>query len=441
MAHRWIAPSKSGDKFYRGPKAAGPWVNDLCWQKHSIMEKEVYGVQAEEDVPLHAQSLNKALTTWHDFRRLKRLADSPAPDGKAQAHQPYSDEREFRRPSGASSRASGSQPVPSLAGRMPRSSGGSRGAGDQGRPLTASLSVRSLRQGGGGQGSQRGGAQGSGRQAGGKRRGSRGGRRPASRSGRLSGRGPSGRLSGRRSGRLSGRVSQGASGGRRRGGAAGGGGGANRQDASEFQQRRGGGGGGGGGGGPPDSSRSRISTLERELEEMRTQQRLWERKARVEAGARKELERQLDTARHSIKRLSPQGSGRSRLGAAGAHAVSSSPALSDRAQARRDLGIMPTGYTPTDTGCRAYAQIMPPILANPPGVAEPPGPGVLSDAAVTAALASANLEAEVNARVQRAVEDRVENLFKERLLNLLDDRIAGMVDRRCTEALSPERNA
>ena len=83
----------------------------------------------------------------------------------------------------------------------------------------------------------------------------------------------------------------------------------------------------------------------------------------------------------------------------------------------------------------------PPILANPPGVAEPPGPGVLSDAAVTAALASANLEAEVNARVQRAVEDRVENLFKERLLNLLDDRIAGMVDRRCTEALSPERNA
>ena len=83
MAHRWIAPSKSGDKFYRGPKAAGPWVNDLCWQKHSIMEKEVYGVQAEEDVPLHAQSLNKALTTWHDFRRLKRLADSPAPDGKA----------------------------------------------------------------------------------------------------------------------------------------------------------------------------------------------------------------------------------------------------------------------------------------------------------------------------------------------------------------------
>ena len=47
MAHKWIAPSKDGDKFYRGPKSACPWVNDLCWQKHSILEREVYGVEVE----------------------------------------------------------------------------------------------------------------------------------------------------------------------------------------------------------------------------------------------------------------------------------------------------------------------------------------------------------------------------------------------------------
>ena len=214
MAYSWVSPSKSGDKFYRGSSASSHWVKDLLWQKHTQKEKRVYQIAEEDNVPLHAQSVSNTVKIFKEKKKVQQEQDRKE--------------------------ARAARKVPAL------NTSAVSGAGLDGRPLTASLSVRSLKA-------------------------------PV----RAAGRPSSAQQSGRRSGRRSGRAVQQAAAAR----------------ASREVSR---GGSRGGVAGP-----ARADNLKAQLDAMRAQQAMWETRFREENEKRKDLERQL-TARS--ERLSAAGS-------------------------------------------------------------------------------------------------------------------------------------